>query len=99
MKGNGVSTDPLKLVGYSDADFAADKADRKSITGEYIEVAGLPVKWFPRKKGGVFLSTMEAEFTAASIVVAEMIGIKELLGEMGIHCVIPMPPKVDIKMH
>nr|CCA23512.1 polyprotein putative [Albugo laibachii Nc14] len=95
MKRNGVSTEPLNFAGYSDVDFAAGKADRKSITGGYIEVAGMPIVWFTRKQGGVSLSTMEAEFTAASIVVAEMIGIKEVLGEMGIHCVIPMPLKVN----
>lgn len=50
-----------------------------------------------RKQGGVSISTMEADFTAASIVVAEMIVIKELLGEMSLDCVIPMLLKVDMK--
>ena len=35
-------------------------------------------------------STMEAEFSAASVVVAEMIGIKKLLGEMGVYFMILM---------
>ena len=52
MKGNGVSTEQQKLVGYSDADFAADKTDRKSITGGYIEVAGMPVYGLLANKGG-----------------------------------------------
>ena len=95
MKGHNDLNAPLPLVGYSDADFAADKDDRKSVTGGYVEVAGMPVAWFTHKQGGVSISTMEAESTTASVVVVEMIGIKELLGEMGIDCVMPMSLKVD----
>ena len=93
MKGENDLNAPLTLVGYSDADFAADKDDRKSVTGGYVGVAGMPVAWFTRKQGGVSISTMEAEFTAASVVVAEMIGIDELLEEMGIDYVMPMSLK------
>ena len=97
MKGENDLNAPLTLVGYSDADFAADKNDRESVTGGYVEVAGMPVAWFTRKQGGVSISTMEAEFTAASVVDAAMIGIDELLEEMGIDYVMPMSLKVDNK--
>ena len=30
------------MVGYSDADFAADKGDRKSVTGGFITIDGMP---------------------------------------------------------
>ena len=95
MRGNDDTDAPINSGGYSDADFAADKSDRKSVTGGLIEVASMLVVWFTCKHSGVSLSTMEAEYTAASLVVAEMIGIKELLGEMGISCVTPMSLKVD----
>ncbi|KAE9306972.1 hypothetical protein PF001_g11860 [Phytophthora fragariae] len=42
MKGQGALEEPLKVVAYSDADFAADKADRKSVTGGLLTVDGIP---------------------------------------------------------
>ena len=45
---------------YSDADFAADKSDRKSLTGGIILLIGMDVSWCAKKQGGVSLSTMEA---------------------------------------
>ena len=42
-----------------------------------------------------FISTMEAERTAASVVVVDMIGIKYFLVEIGIDCIMPMSLKVD----
>lgn len=81
MRGYGVSTEPLMLVGYSDVDFAGDKADgslkpEDKGGGEYACI------WLTRKQEGFSLSTMEAELTAASffVVVAEMNGIEEFLG-------------------
>ncbi|CCI10369.1 unnamed protein product [Albugo candida] len=76
MKEHNDLNAPLNLLGYSEAEFYADKNERKLVTWKYIEVA---------------------DFTAASIVVAEMIVIKELLGEMSLDCVIPMLLKVDMK--
>ena len=52
MRGHGDSTEPLKSVGYSDGDFAADKADRKFETGGYIEVESMPVYGLLAKKTG-----------------------------------------------
>ena len=69
MKGDLSGPDGIKIVGYSDADFAADRTDRKSITGGWITVDEMPVSWMAKKQGGVSLSTMEAEYTAASVVV------------------------------
>ncbi|POM67045.1 Pol Polyprotein [Phytophthora palmivora] len=63
MRGDGDVDQPLRVVGYSDADSAADKADRKSTTGGLVTVDGMT--------GGVSLSTMEAEYTAASVVAQE----------------------------
>nr|CCA18746.1 PREDICTED: similar to copiatype polyprotein putative [Albugo laibachii Nc14] len=48
-----------------------------------------------KKQGGVSLSTLEAEFTAASVVVLQMLGIRELLHEIGLKCKEPMILYVD----
>ncbi|POM76464.1 Transposon Polyprotein Reverse transcriptase [Phytophthora palmivora] len=42
-----------------------DKEDRKSVTGGLVTMDGMPVSWACKKQGGVPLSTMEAEYTAA----------------------------------
>jgi hypothetical protein len=58
MKGQGALEEPLKVIAYSDADFAADKADRKSVTGGLLTIDGMPVPWVCRKHTGVSLSTI-----------------------------------------
>ncbi|OWZ22783.1 putative mitochondrial protein [Phytophthora megakarya] len=40
MRGNATQEEPLKVVAYSDADFAADKSDRKSVTGGLLSWTG-----------------------------------------------------------
>ncbi|CAI5726709.1 unnamed protein product [Peronospora effusa] len=54
------SRDVLLLEAYSDVDFAAYKADRKSLTGELVILKGMAVSWCTKKQGSVSLSTMEA---------------------------------------
>lgn len=46
----------VSIVGYSDADFAADGSDRKSLNGAWITVDGMPVTWMAKKKSVVSLS-------------------------------------------
>ena len=78
------SSGRFEIVGFSDADFAADRVDRKSVTGGLITLNGIPISWTCKKQGGVSLSTMEAEYTAASIFGKEMLGMKDLIGELGL---------------
>ncbi|GMF60978.1 unnamed protein product [Phytophthora fragariaefolia] len=84
-----------RFVAYSDADFAADKEDRKSVTGGLVTMDGMPVSWTCKKQGGVSLSTMEAEYTAASVMATELLGVLELLGELNVKHVVPMTLRVD----
>ena len=53
------------------------------------------MSWFAKKQGGLSLSTTEAEFTAVSVVVTQMLGLRELLGEIGVKCRYPMVLYVD----
>ncbi|KAJ8523758.1 hypothetical protein ON010_g17361 [Phytophthora cinnamomi] len=95
MKGDGGVDRSLDVVGYSDADYAADKADRKSTTGGLVSVDGIAVSWICKKQGGVSLSTMEDEYTAASVVARELLGVRELLIEMKVSHEMPMKLCVD----
>ncbi|CAI5716709.1 unnamed protein product [Peronospora effusa] len=85
----------VTLESSSDADFAADKADRKSLTGGVLRLNGMAVSWTAKKQGGVALSTMEAEFVAASEQARELLGIRQLLCEVGLPPVLPMTLHFD----
>ncbi|KAE8889350.1 hypothetical protein PF007_g14784 [Phytophthora fragariae] len=68
---------------------------RKSVSGGVLMVCDMVVGWICKKQSSVALSTMEAEFVAASQVTAEMLGIVELLSEIGIKVEVPYKLHVD----
>ena len=49
MTGQRSDSDVFRLVGYSDADFAADKGDRKPVTGGLITIDDMSVSWVGKK--------------------------------------------------
>ncbi|GMG15399.1 unnamed protein product [Phytophthora fragariaefolia] len=83
--------DRVFVEAYSDADYAADKGDRKSVIGGVVMVAGIVVGWPCKKQSCVALSTIEAAFVAASQTTAGVLGNVELLQEIDI---IPFAPSV-----
>ncbi|KAE8979189.1 hypothetical protein PR003_g24643 [Phytophthora rubi] len=83
------------VIAYSDADFAAAKADRKSVTGGLLTVDGMPASWIFKKQTGVSLSTMKTEYTAASVMATELLNVRELLGELVITHASLMLLRVD----
>ena len=83
------SRDALPL----EADFAADKEDRKSLTGGVVLLNGMEVSWTATRQGGVSLLTIEAEFVATSEVARELMGLRQMLGE------VTMAPVVRMLMH
>ena len=52
------------LIGYTDADFAANRDDRISMGGQFICLGDAPIVWRSFKEKSVTLSTMEAEFVS-----------------------------------
>ena len=85
----------VKLESWSDAAFAADKCDRKSVNGGVITVDGAVIHWMCKKKTGIWLSTMEAEFTSASNVGHELLGLQELVNRIEFSVTEPMVMKMD----
>ncbi|POM80566.1 Integrase catalytic core protein [Phytophthora palmivora] len=51
---------------YTDASFACQSKERKSITGYVIRMAGCSISWCSSKQGSVSLSAAEAELIALS---------------------------------
>ena len=90
---NANTTTTIKA--YSDSDYAGSKDDRKSITGGVVLMDGMVLNWICKKQGGVSLSTMEAEFYAASKIEVEMLGFRELIQEVGLKVERPMVLLMD----
>lgn len=74
----------LKLVAYSDADWAADQNDRRSVTGYCFSLSetGPVVSWKSKKQPTVALSTCEAEYMALSATTQESMYLVNLLKGM-----------------
>jgi hypothetical protein len=53
------------LIGYSDAEYARSKIDRKSTSGTCQFLRRSLVSWASKKQNSVALSTAEAEYIAA----------------------------------
>lgn len=77
--------DYTRLYTYSDADWAADKVDRKSTSGCVIFQGNNLITWFSRKQTCTALSTAEAEYIAGAHAISELIHLKSLLSEFLNH--------------
>jgi hypothetical protein len=71
------------LIGYSDADWAWCKIDRKSTSGTCQFLGRSLVSWASKKQNSVALSTAEAEYIAAGHYCAQLIWMRQTLREYG----------------
>jgi hypothetical protein len=67
----------FNLIGYSDADWAGCKIDRKSTSGT------CQVSWASKKQNLVALSTAEAEYIAAGHCCAQLLCMRQTLRDYG----------------
>ena len=74
----------LKLKGYTDASFASNKDDSKSISGYVFTLNGGAVSWKSSKQAMVADSTTEAEYIAASEAAKEVVWMKKFIFELGV---------------
>ncbi|KAJ4976968.1 hypothetical protein NE237_002074 [Protea cynaroides] len=73
------SSNDLKLVGYSDSDWARDLDDRKSTTGFVFFMGDAVFTWTSKKQPIVTLSTCEAEYVATTSYVCHAIYLAETI--------------------
>jgi hypothetical protein len=74
-----VKGDGLRLIGYTNLDWAGCAVDRKSTSGCCFELGSGVVSWFSRKQKSMALSSTEAEYMAASQASCEPICLRKLL--------------------
>ncbi|WVZ51962.1 hypothetical protein U9M48_003059 [Paspalum notatum var. saurae] len=71
--------------GFSDADHAGCRIDRKS-TSDTCQLLGTSlVSWSSRKQASVFLSTTEAEYIAAASCCSQLLWMKATLSDFGLR--------------
>jgi transposase InsO family protein len=75
-------SDEIKLVGYSDSDFAGDVETRRSTSGYVFYLSKAAVTWASQRQKIVTHSTTEAEYVAAAGAAKEAIWLQLLLGEL-----------------
>ncbi|KAL8114351.1 hypothetical protein AgCh_021272 [Apium graveolens] len=69
----------FKLIGYSDADFARCKIERKSTSGSCHFLGGRLVSWFSMKQKSISTSTAEAEYIDIGSCYAQILWMKNQL--------------------
>ena len=76
----------VRLSAYSDADWASDKSDRKSVTAWIARVNGDPVSWASKKhaQSSVAISTCESELYAECAAAQELQWLRGLMKELGV---------------
>ena len=61
------------LTGYSDADFANNELDHRSLTSYVFKISNAAITWNTRKQPTVALLTMEAEYMAVAAATCKAI--------------------------
>jgi len=84
-------SDPIEIVGYSDADYASCVDDRKSTSGYVFIMSGGAVSWKSVKQTTTATSTMEAEYIACHEATCQAIWVRKLISEMRIIKTISLP--------
>ncbi|UYV68769.1 hypothetical protein LAZ67_6000770 [Cordylochernes scorpioides] len=73
---------PPTLEAYSDATWASDNTDRKSLSGNLLLLGSNPISWMTGKQGCVSLSSTEAELISAAEASQELLWLLDLLKDL-----------------
>jgi hypothetical protein len=77
---------PLTIV---DSNYATDKTDRRSISGNLDTLGGVIVGWLCKTQGSVTLSSTEAEYISASTGAQSIVFLIMFLQECGFEVILP----------
>jgi hypothetical protein len=76
----------LSLLGFSDADFAGCRVDRKSTSGTCQFLGSSLVSWSSHKQSSVAQSTIEAEYVVAASCCSQLLWITYTMSDFGEEC-------------
>eukprot|EP00253_Pinus_taeda_P006041 PITA_06041 len=71
--------DGVRLVGYTDSDWAGCASYRKSTSGSCFGLGSAVVSWISRKQQSIALTSVEAEYMVASLASCEAIWLRKML--------------------
>ncbi|XP_039773535.1 uncharacterized mitochondrial protein AtMg00810-like [Panicum virgatum] len=86
---------PLHLQVYSDATWASDHSDRRSLSAYYVFLGSSLIAWKIKKQTAVSRSSAEAELRAMATVTAEVTWLRWLLEDFGVPVSTPTPLSSD----
>ena len=69
-------------MAYSDSDHARQKLNRRSRTGGYLSIEGMPLMFICQSQHGVAISSTESEIVAMSTVSQKVLGVVGTLEEI-----------------
>jgi len=73
----------LKLMAFTDSDYAGDLNDRRSTSGFVFLMASGAICWASKKQPVVALSTTEAEYIAAAFCACQCVWLRKVLEKLG----------------
>ena len=74
----------IKLIGFSDADWAAETNGRRSVTGYLFTLGDSPISWNSKMQTTVANSSTEAEYLAMGASTKEAMYLEKLLTELDV---------------
>jgi len=81
----------LQLQAYSDATWASNSSDRRSLSAYCVFLGGSLIAWKTKKQVAVSGSSAEAELRAMTLVIAEVTWLRWLLEDFGVSISRPTP--------
>ncbi|KAG8481669.1 hypothetical protein CXB51_026598 [Gossypium anomalum] len=75
----------LKLIGYTDSDWAGSKDDMKSNSGYAFTLGSAMFCWSSKKQSIVAQSTAEAEYVVAAGAVNQAIWLRKILADLNLY--------------
>ena len=85
----------MSLVSYIDANWAGNIDDRKSTSGAVFYLGDCLVSWLSKKQSSVSLSTIEAEYIAATTCCTQVLWMKQTLQDIQVKYDDPIPILCD----
>ena len=85
----------LQLTAYSDADWANCVDERKSTSGGAFFLDDSLVSWLSKKQGSISLSTIEAEYIAATTCCTQVLWMIQTLADLEVKYIAPISIHCD----